>query len=295
LPSTLRGNMDIFEAIEKRRSIRNYQDRDVEEEKIIKILEAARAAPSASNRQEWRFIVVRDKEVRKKLCKAAKGQKFVQEAPVVIACCAETDNHTMSCGQLCYPIDVAISIDHMTLAAVQLGLGTCWVGAFYEEQVKKVIDLGPQTNQGLEETRRLQKELNDEIKKAEEERDAEREKGILGNKVLINQLEGRISGYKNIKKELSDLGYINEEDAREAEAAKKAQFKSDSEAIKRKEAEIKDELKRIKSIRDARVREAEERAKLERDAAQTVEERAQVEINLINSIRTRKMEKKENL
>jgi hypothetical protein len=154
----------------------------------------------------------------------------------------------------------------------------------YEEQVKKVIDLGPQTNQGLEETRRLQKELNDEIKKAEEERDAEREKGILGNKVLINQLEGRISGYKNIKKELSDLGYINEEDAKEAEAAKKAQFKSDSETIKRKEAQIKDELKRIKSIRDARVREAEERAKLERDAAQTVEERAQVEINLINSI-----------
>ncbi|MDP2923186.1 MAG: nitroreductase family protein [Candidatus Omnitrophota bacterium] len=133
--------MDVFEAIKKRKSIRSYCDKPVEEVKITKILEAARLAPSASNRQEWRFIVVKDKKVKNELVRAAKGQKFVQEAAAVIACCAETDNHVMSCGQLCYPIDVAIAIDHMTLAAAELGLGTCWVGAFYEEEVKKILEI----------------------------------------------------------------------------------------------------------------------------------------------------------
>ncbi|MEI8349953.1 MAG: nitroreductase family protein [Candidatus Omnitrophota bacterium] len=131
--------MDIFEAIKKRRSIRGYKDKPVEEEKLIKIIEAAREAPSASNRQEWRFVVAKDSETRKELCVAAKNQAFVAEAPVVIACCALTDNHVMTCGQLCYPIDVAIAIDHMTLAAAALGLGTCWVGAFREEEVKRIL------------------------------------------------------------------------------------------------------------------------------------------------------------
>ncbi|MDD5194980.1 MAG: nitroreductase family protein, partial [Candidatus Omnitrophica bacterium] len=108
------------------------------------VLEAARQAPSASNRQEWRFIVVKDYQLREKLSVAAKGQKFVQEAPVVIVVCAQTDNHTMTCGQLSYPIDCAIAIDHMTLAACSLGLGTCWVGAFYEDDVKKILDIPPE-------------------------------------------------------------------------------------------------------------------------------------------------------
>jgi nitroreductase len=133
--------MDIMSAIKKRKSVRIFLEKDVEEEKLRVILEAARLAPSASNRQEWRFIVVRDKEKRLGLMKAAKSQSSVGEAPVVIACCAETDNHLMTCGQACYPIDVAIAIDHMTLMAVELGLGTCWIGAFYEEEVKKVLDI----------------------------------------------------------------------------------------------------------------------------------------------------------
>jgi Nitroreductase len=103
--------MDIMSAIKKRKSVRIFLEKDVEEEKLRVILEAARLAPSASNRQEWRFIVVRDKEKRLGLMKAAKSQSSVGEAPVVIACCAETDNHLMTCGQACYPIDVAIAID----------------------------------------------------------------------------------------------------------------------------------------------------------------------------------------
>ncbi|MBN2406922.1 MAG: nitroreductase family protein [Elusimicrobia bacterium] len=133
--------MDVFEAIKTRRSVRSYESKDVEEKKLRKILEAARLAPSASNRQEWRFVVVKDGETRKKLSRAAKGQKMVSEAPVVIACCAETDGHLMTCGQACYPIDVAIAIDHMTLTAVEEGLGTCWVGAFFEEEVKRILGI----------------------------------------------------------------------------------------------------------------------------------------------------------
>jgi len=133
--------MDVMEAIRRRCSVRSYLDRAVEEEKLNNILEAARLAPSASNRQEWRFVVVQNKDARQRIMKAAKNQSFVGEAPVVIACCAQTDNHVMSCGQLCYPIDVAIAIEHMALQAVEEGLGTCWVGAFYEDQVKEILSI----------------------------------------------------------------------------------------------------------------------------------------------------------
>lgn len=133
--------MNVMDAIKSRRSIRNYSDRPVEDEKLQLLLEAARLAPSAANRQEWRYVVVRDPETRHKLMKAAKGQAFVGQAPVVIAACAETDNHVMSCGQLSYPIDVAVSVDHMTLKAVEEGLGSCWVGAFYEAEVKAALGI----------------------------------------------------------------------------------------------------------------------------------------------------------
>ncbi len=133
--------MDLFEAVGGRYSCRNYQDRPVEEEKLARILEAARLAPSASNRQEWRFIVVTDAAVRAKLVDMAHKQKFVGQAPVVIVACAVTDGHLMACGQSCYPIDVAIALEHIALAATALGLGTCWIGAFDEEPVKKLLGI----------------------------------------------------------------------------------------------------------------------------------------------------------
>ena len=132
--------MDVMEAIKKRYSVRSYQDRAVETEKLDSILEAARLAPSASNRQEWRFIVVRDKDIRQRLMQAAKDQAFVGQAPVVIAACAKTDSHVMTCGQQSYPIDVAIAIEHMALKATEEGLGTCWIGAFKEEEISRVIN-----------------------------------------------------------------------------------------------------------------------------------------------------------
>jgi nitroreductase len=135
--------MDVIELIRKRRSIRAYADRPVEREKIERLLEAARLAPSASNRQEWRFVVVTEAEVRRKLAQAACDQAFVGRAPVVIAACADTDGHVMRCGQPCYPIDVAIALDHMTLQAVAEGLGTCWIGAFNEAPVKELLGIPP--------------------------------------------------------------------------------------------------------------------------------------------------------
>ena len=133
--------MTVFEAIQTRQSVRAYQDREVEEDKLQRILEAARLAPSARNRQEWRFVVVRDAATRQRLSEAAKGQKQVAQAPIVIAGCAETDGAVMTCGQQCYPIDVAIALEHIALQAVEEGLGTCWIGAFEEEAAKEVLGI----------------------------------------------------------------------------------------------------------------------------------------------------------
>ena len=69
---------------------------------------------------------------------------LIGEAPVVIVCCAETDGHVMACGQQCYPIDVAIAIDHLTLCAAAEGLGTCWIGAFDEGKVKVILNIPKQ-------------------------------------------------------------------------------------------------------------------------------------------------------
>ena len=135
--------MDVYTAISTRKSVRAYEDRDVPDEVLTRLLEATRLAPSASNRQEWRFVVARDPDTRQRLMRAARGQRFVGQAPVVLACCAETDEHLMPCGQLSYPIDVAIAVDHLTLCAAAEGLGSCWIGAFDEPQVKDILAIPP--------------------------------------------------------------------------------------------------------------------------------------------------------
>ena len=86
-------------------------------------------------------MVVRNPETRKRLAMAANRQMFIGEAPVLIVCCAETDGHVMVCGQQCYPIDVAIAIDHLTPCAATEGLETCWIGAFDEGKVKEILDI----------------------------------------------------------------------------------------------------------------------------------------------------------
>jgi nitroreductase len=133
--------MDVLKAIQSRRSIRAYDSREVEEDKLMRVLESGRLSPSAKNIQERRFVIVKDARTRKALSEAARNQKFVAEAPVVIAACSVETGYIMSCGQLAYPIDTAIALDHMTLAAVEEGLGTCWIGAFDEKKVKEILNI----------------------------------------------------------------------------------------------------------------------------------------------------------
>lgn len=129
----------VLEAIKKRQSVRSYREKEIPEEVLQQILEAGRLAPSASNQQGWKFIVVKEENLRKKLVPTCKNQKFVGEAPVVIAGCATNPDHIMSNGEHSYPIDLAIALDHMSLEAASLGLGTCWIGAFYQDQVKEIL------------------------------------------------------------------------------------------------------------------------------------------------------------
>jgi len=129
----------VLEAIKKRQSVRNYQDKEIPEDVLQQVLEAGRLAPSASNKQCWKFIVVKDEDLRKKMVPACKNQKFVGEAPVVIAGCATNPDYVMTCGEHSYSIDLAIALDHMSLEAASLGLGTCWIGAFYQDQVKEIL------------------------------------------------------------------------------------------------------------------------------------------------------------
>jgi nitroreductase len=127
--------MDAFEAIEKRRSIRNYKPTPVPEEKLEKILEAARLAPSARNRQPRHFIVVTDAEKRKALS-GGMFAKFLKQSPVVIAACGDE-----RAAPKWHAIDVAIAVENMVLAATGEGLGTCWIGSFDENKVRDTLKI----------------------------------------------------------------------------------------------------------------------------------------------------------
>ena len=133
--------MNVSEAIKKRQSIRDYRDTPVPRDKLRRVLEAGRMAPSGGNRQEIKLVVVTDKETRAKLAEASGGQRHVAQAPVLIAAVATVADRMMVCGVPAYPVDVAIAVDHLTLAAIEEGLGTCWIGAFRQEMVRKALKI----------------------------------------------------------------------------------------------------------------------------------------------------------
>ncbi|MBO8126953.1 MAG: nitroreductase family protein [Firmicutes bacterium] len=133
--------MNVYEAIENRRSVRKYEQKDIPMEVLTRILNAARLAPSANNRQDWKFIVVKDPELKKKVAEAARGQSFVGEASVIIAGVALNPEKLMSCEVPAYAVDLAIAMTQITLAAVEEGLGTCWIGAFDQAKVKELLGI----------------------------------------------------------------------------------------------------------------------------------------------------------
>ncbi len=132
--------MDVAQAIGKRYSCRSYEDRPIEKETLDAILEAARQAPSAKNLQDWRLVVVTDRQARKQLAVAANNQTFIADAGAIIVACTVSD-HVMRCGQAIGPIDVAIALEHICLQATELGLATCWIGSFYPDKVRPIVGI----------------------------------------------------------------------------------------------------------------------------------------------------------
>jgi nitroreductase len=130
--------MDVFEAIQKRKSVRVYDSVPIPKEKLEKLFEAARLAPSADNLQPWHFIIVTDPEKRKQLSKAPFAS-FLAESPVVLVACGDK-----KASPNWYMVDVAIALEHIVLTATNEGLGTCWVGSFNEPRVKEMLRIPEQ-------------------------------------------------------------------------------------------------------------------------------------------------------
>jgi len=136
--------LDVFEAISSRRSIRTFEKRAVSDEQVGMLIDAARHAPSAGNIQPWEFVIVRDQQTKRQLSSAALNQAVIEGAPVVIVVCANEARSGQgygSRGVTLYCIqDTAAATQNILLAACALGLGTCWVGAFREEMVRRSLN-----------------------------------------------------------------------------------------------------------------------------------------------------------
>ncbi len=147
--------MDIFEAVSRRRSIRRYSDKPVEDEQVQAVFEAVRQSPSWANMQCWRFVAVRDKETREKLAeysymksfmeakgyKANPSKKALVEAPVVIVACADPADSGEVRGQDYYLVDMGIACQTLMLAARGMGLGTVFVGIYEEDKVRELLGI----------------------------------------------------------------------------------------------------------------------------------------------------------
>jgi len=139
----MRKFKNLMEIIRFRRSIRSYKPKKIEDDKLEYILQAFRKAPSAKNLQPWKLVVVKNKKKIGDLAIACNNQTFISEAPVIIVACAKEDEAygVMGGYMNSYPIDIAIAMEHLILAATEKGLGTCWIGAFKEKLVKDLLKI----------------------------------------------------------------------------------------------------------------------------------------------------------
>ncbi|PTD94614.1 nitroreductase [archaeon SCG-AAA382B04] len=136
--------MELSEAIEKRRSVRSYKEKEIEDEKIREIIEKGQCAPSAGNLQARDFIVVEGKEKKRRIAKAA-SQKFIEKAPTVIVVCANKRRSAKKYGDRgrnLYAIqDASVATQNMLLTIHAMGVSSCWIGAFDERKVKEILNL----------------------------------------------------------------------------------------------------------------------------------------------------------
>jgi len=136
--------MEFFDLVKKRRSIRDYTGKPVPYSYLIKILDAARWAPSAGNTQEWKFIIVTDSKLKEKIAEYSYNQAWIQKAGVVIVVCADLraiKARYPNRGEFYAICDGASATQNILLAAEDLGLGACWVGAFDEEKIKIILNI----------------------------------------------------------------------------------------------------------------------------------------------------------
>jgi nitroreductase len=133
--------MSFSQLVEKRYSARAYKPDPVEEEKLQQVLEAARLAPTAANRQPFRIIVIRTAGREPELSRIYSKEWFVQGPLVICACAVPAEAWVRADGKNYADVDVAIVVDHITLAAADVGLGTCWVGAFDPAAAREVLGL----------------------------------------------------------------------------------------------------------------------------------------------------------
>jgi nitroreductase len=132
--------MELLDIIHKRYSCRAYHEKPVEQEKLKRIFEAARLAPSARNLQDWRFVVVTDGQTKRRLAQATNRPDVFEKAGVIVAACSNSD-YVMRCGQPVAPIDISIALEHIALQAAELGLGTCWIGSFDTQKVRAILNI----------------------------------------------------------------------------------------------------------------------------------------------------------
>jgi nitroreductase len=135
--------MSVLDIIRKRRSVRKYKGDPIPEDVFLRVMEAARLAPSGKNNQPWKFIIVHDEEMRNKLAAASRNQTFMAKAPITIVACGYPERSYLKQGNYMksWSIDVACAIDHLMLQATEEGLGTCWIGAFEEKDVKALLGI----------------------------------------------------------------------------------------------------------------------------------------------------------
>jgi nitroreductase len=133
--------MEFIDVVTARTSVRSFREQPVEEEKITYTLECARLAPSAVNKQCWRFIVIKNKETIEQIAKTSVINRWLKTAPVLIVCCADPTESVTNNSIDYYTVDAAIAFEHVMLAAADVGLGSCWIAGFHEEKLKKILEI----------------------------------------------------------------------------------------------------------------------------------------------------------
>jgi len=133
--------LDFYDVIRTRRSVRSFKNDPIPEKVLNRVLDAARVAPSGSNRQPWKFIVVKDYTLKQKMVPLCKNQDFIADAPLIVVACGQRlpINRGGYMGEMSILLDVSIAFTQLILAARAEGLGTCWIGAFNNEELKKLL------------------------------------------------------------------------------------------------------------------------------------------------------------